>query len=401
MRDSNALKDELQRMLSEGKTQYVIQELLNHYQKDKKGFRREIVVLSSRFKRLKAKEIAGLVDYKEADQQINSIKYGLLHIIDHLDQEEITPQEVQISKKPKENKRKKQLIAFVGIAILLVLVSILSWNVLSTKNDERATDFDQEQNKEKEKDASDRSITKRETIEILDTPKSLEDDNDNFARATELRFQQKISADLKDRKDLDFYQFQTSSSYRNEVQINLTSGFEDFSMILNVYNEDKKRIEQVVNRKSNTIEYNFFAAPSSTYFLEVRPYMGQTGKYQLQLSKSVNAEEEISEQEPNNTAKQASMISLNSPKNGHIHKNDVDHYNFSQSTKSSVRVECISLTNSFRPQLTVFSKDGERMVRKTARTNGEALNFLVEMEEAILLIQGYLNTEGDYILKVY
>lgn len=83
----NAFKQTLRNDLINGQPQQAIERLLEIYDKIGGESQDEVIVLAGRLKRLRDREIAGVLSTEEVDRQTNTIKYNLLQLIDQLHQD--------------------------------------------------------------------------------------------------------------------------------------------------------------------------------------------------------------------------------------------------------------------------------------------------------------------------
>ena len=121
---------ELRLLIAEGKTQEAIDRLLAIYNQTKGEYYDELIVVSSHFKILRDKMIAGAMDNEEASVQNNAINHSLLQLIDQLGQDKpllrhfrepdtgTTPQLPDFKPAPRNNNRNRIIAGILGLALL-------------------------------------------------------------------------------------------------------------------------------------------------------------------------------------------------------------------------------------------------------------------------------------------
>lgn len=426
----NQFKEDLQQLLIEGKTREAIQRLLNVYDNLQGEYHDEVIVLAGRLKRLKDKEMAGVLDNEDADRQTNSIKYDLLQIIDSLHQDPAVAKYFGLSTPTSPittPKNRTTLPLFIGglLTGLLVVFGAFYFfggSVEDTDNTpkEQVETVEQQEvtipkAKEQEQPRNTSTTQPKEAKPTQPEPEKkvttpnppvqvAESSNNSFTTATTLTLGQSTAGKLT--SGSNFFQFKTGNSYRNKVIIKWTPVNTSFKAIINLYNAKRERVEQKYNPSGDALEYAFFAKPNTTYFIEVKPYQSSQGDYELNVLLEAFKAQASTEKEPNNTSEVATFLRFDQPMSGLIEPNqrDIDFFEVQvDANKSAFIVEVTPVSPDMRIELTVYDERGYSMGKARAKNKGAIVEMPVKIRGTIYRaeVKGAVNTWGDYTIKAF
>ncbi len=328
----NDFRQTLRNDLINGQPQQAIERLLEIYDKTNGGEAQdEVIVLAGRLKRLRDKEIAGILSMEEVDRQTNAIKYNLLQLIDQL------PEDPAIAKHfglaiPKKNTTPAQNSASTSsrwfiLGGIVLTIAILFYVFNLPREVEIAPDIAiEETNEQPEEDkeaidsttstiVEDKKTTnpknqidiktlKPETVATAKVEKPVVEDKSRvkiinpelliIKKAEELNEAIKnynkdnpgilslntpLESSITTGVEADFYQIQLTGLGR--LTILITPKSNDLRARINIFDDKGNRILQGTASEKGAILRESFTTQRLQYNIKVQSYLQTTGNYTI------------------------------------------------------------------------------------------------------------------------
>jgi hypothetical protein len=245
-------QQQLRTLLTEGKTEEALEQMLELYEQTGGRFQDELVVIAGEWQRLEDQQIAGVLDSEDIEQKTNVINYRLIQLISNLDEDQQVAEYFGATSEtdPKNEKRgSKSILMMIGLVLVGIVIAYFIFPIGG-------------------KDTGNRPGGNN-PIEIQDT--------DPSTNAVSLPLNESLSGRLANAESKDQYSITVPQNGRLTVFFDSRSP--NLRVRMNIYDSQEKRILQHTAPATGADFEQTFSVRADTYTIVLNSYRSNGGSY--------------------------------------------------------------------------------------------------------------------------